>query len=184
MIEVICGPMFSGKTEELIRRLKRVAISGQTYIVIKPKIASRYDAEDTGISTHDETNSLNAVAVEDCIADIYYATEEYNVVAIDEAQFFSEKLYQVVMMLADSGKRIIISGLDTDFRRKPFPTIANLMSVADKVDKLHSICMGCKEDAIYSLRTSNETDLMVIGNQDTYLPLCRKCYNNKKDGTK
>lgn len=178
MIEVICGPMFSGKTEELIRRIKRVKIAGENYIVIKPSIESRYEGEKEGISTHDDM-SINALALNNCLPDVFYETKDYDVIAIDEAQFFDKNLYQIVLMLSDRGKRVIVSGLDTDFRREPFVTMSNIMAIADKVDKLHSICMGCKKDAVYSLRTTDETDLMVIGSSESYIPLCGKCYTNK-----
>ncbi len=178
MIEVICGPMFSGKTEELIRRIKRVKIAGENYIVIKPRIDSRYEGEVDGISTHDNV-SLNAIMLNNCLPDVFYESKDYDVIAIDEAQFFDKYLYQIVRELSDRGKRVIISGLDTDFRREPFVTMSNLMAIADRVDKLHSICMGCKKDAVYSLRTTDEKDLMVIGSSESYIPLCGKCYVQK-----
>lgn len=181
MIEIICGPMFSGKTEELIRRLKRVKITGKSYIVIKPDISSRYAGEETGISTHDETRVEKAVVAK-CLPDVFYLGMDMDVVVIDEAQFFDKYLYFIVGLLADRGKRIIISGLDLDFQREPFPTMSKLMCIADRVDKLHAICTNCKRNAIFSYRTTEEKDLIVIGSKESYIPLCRKCFNSKLNG--
>jgi len=179
MIEVICGPMFSGKTEELIRRLKRVIIAETPYIVFKPNIDSRNEAEDDGIATHDLCGKSDAHVV-NTAEEMYAMSSDYKVVAIDEAQFFESDLYMTVLKMADEGKRVIISGLDLDYLRQPFPTMSNLLAIADRVDKINSICMVCKENASYSLRLVEQSDLMVIGGQDTYLPVCRTCYNKKK----
>jgi thymidine kinase len=178
VIEVICGPMFSGKTEELIRRIKRVIISETTFIVFKPNIDSRNEKENNAIATHDLCGELQAVVV-DNIDDIYNKSKDYEVIAIDEAQFFDEDLYKIVLRMADEGKRIIISGLDLDYERNPFITMSKLFSIADKVDKINSICMVCKKNlANYSKRMVNNTDLMYIGDKKTYIPICRKCFNN------
>jgi thymidine kinase len=177
MIEVICGPMFSGKTEELIRRIKRVIISETPYVVFKPNIESRNDKENNAIATHDLCGELQAVVV-DNTDDIYNKGREFDVIAIDEAQFFDEGLYKIVLKLADEGKRIIISGLDLDYERNPFPTMSKLFSIADKVDKINSICMFCKKNlANYSKRVVDNKELMFIGDKQTYKPICRKCFN-------
>lgn len=176
MIEVVCGPMFSGKTEELLRRLKRVKIAGSSYIVVKPKIDSRYADEEVGIVTHDQQNKSIAIALDD-LGELKKLAMDYEVVAIDEAQFFDEDLYKVAMELADIGKRVIAVGLDLDSMRVPFATMAKLLAVADRVDKINSICMECKQNASYSFRKVPVVDQKYIGSTESYTPLCRSCYN-------
>jgi thymidine kinase len=178
MIEVTCGPMFSGKTEKLLRKLKRAKIAEVSYIVVKPNIASRYADEEVGIVTHDQESKAPAVVVSS-LEQLYEIAHNYQIIAIDEAQFFDKDLYKVVLKLADEGKRILASGLDMDFQREPFETMSNLLSVADKIDKINSVCMGCKGNASYSYRTVNNTDQKFIGSTESYLPLCRTCYNEK-----
>ena len=178
MIEVICGPMFSGKTEELIRRIKRVHIAGLECAVVKYDSKNRYQEEYTGIVSHDKKSYFVATPITSTL-NLYDYSQD--VIAIDEVQFFPDYLFKVIQNLSDCGKRIIVSGLDMDYLRQPFPTMANIIAVADTVDKLKSICMECKGDALYSFRTTNETELMVIGEKDSYMPLCIKCYNKKND---
>ena len=178
MIEVTCGPMFSGKTEKLIRKLKRAKIAEVSYIVVKPNISSRYDDEEIGIVTHDQEHKALAVVVND-LEQLYNIAHEYQIIAIDEAQFFDKDLYKTVLRLADEGKRIIASGLDMDFQREPFETMSNLLSIADKIDKITSVCVECKENAIYSHRTVAIEDQKFIGSTESYMPLCRKCFNKK-----
>jgi thymidine kinase len=171
--------MFSGKTEKLLRKLKRAKIAEVSYIVVKPNIASRYTDEEVGIVTHDQEHKALAVVVND-LEQLYNIAHEYQIIAIDEAQFFDKDLYKTVLKLADEGKRIIASGLDLDFQREPFETMSNLLSVADKVDKITSVCMGCKGNALYSYRTVNVNDQKFIGSTESYKPLCRECFNKQK----
>ena len=177
MIEVICGPMFSGKTEELIRRVKRVALAEQRYVVVKPNIKSRNKNEESGISTHDESNAIHAISISE--SELVETTKDFNVVAIDEVQFFDEDIYIQIQALSDAGKRIIISGLDMDFSRTPFKAMSNLLCIADKVLKLKSVCMSCKENASYSKRIAKSDKLVSIGGKESYQALCKKCYKKE-----
>lgn len=171
-IEVICGSMFSGKTEELIRRLKRAKIANQKVEIFKPKTDSRYSV-DTVIS-HDE-NAIASVVVEQS-AEILKLSQDISVVGIDEAQFFDDKLVDVCQKLAIRGVRVIAAGLDMDFRGKPFGPIPNLMSVAEYVTKVHAICPHCGNLATHSYRLSLEKETVVLGEKDKYEPRCRICY--------
>jgi len=180
MIEVICGPMFSGKTEELIRRLKRVKIAGLSCIVFKPTIESRYPDEVNGIATHDNESKIEAKKVS-IIEEIFHYGQNYDVIAIDEAQFFEAHLFEVALALNDLGKRIIISGLDLDYERKPFVTMSFLLSVATKINKLTSVCMKCKNAGNLSLRKTNDKKQKIIGANDLYMPVCNNCYIGKDE---
>jgi thymidine kinase len=175
-IEVVCGSMFSGKTEELIRRLKRAKIARQRVEIFKPAIDVRYD--DTDVVSHDET-TIHSTPVQNAAQILLYAND-FDVVGVDEAQFFDEQLVEVCNKLADSGVRVIVAGLDMDFMGKPFGPIPGLLATAEYVDKLHAICMGCGNLAQYSHRTSEEEGLVVLGEQNNYQPLCRKCYRERK----
>lgn len=179
MIDVITGPMFSGKTEELIRRIHTAETAGLKVKVFKPQIESRNESEVNAIATHNKKDSVAAMPVS---SSIYIVRESvgYDVVAIDEAQFFDEKLYTVLRVLSDNGKWIIASGLDMDYQREPFSTMANLMVIADKIDKYTSICNICKKPAAYSKRVVKENDRVFIGGDDSYIPCCTEHFLEKK----
>ena len=172
-IEVICGSMFSGKTEELLRRLKRAKIANQRVEIFKPKRDVRYD--DQSVVSHDD-NSIMSIPVGDS-EDIFQFIEEINVVGIDEAQFFDEKLPSVCEKLAIRGIRVIVAGLDMDFKGKPFGPIPSLLAKAEYITKVHAICPHCGNLATHSYRLTTETDTVVLGEKDKYEPRCRLCYN-------
>ena len=178
-IEVVCGSMFSGKTEELLRRLTRARIAKQKVEVFKPTVDTRYDEEE--VVSHDDKKSMS-IPVENASQILFYA-EEFEVVGIDEAQFFGDELVSVCNELADRGKRVIVAGLDMDYQGKPFGPIPQLMATAEYVTKVHAICMRCGNLANYSHRTVKDDKLVVLGETDAYEPLCRKCFlemRNKK----
>lgn len=171
-IEVICGSMFSGKTEELIRRLKRATFANQKTAVFKPVTDNRYSVEN--IVSHD-TKSISCTPVEkpETILEI---EDDVQVVGIDEAQFFDKSIVEVVEILASNGKRVIIAGLDQDFKAKPFGSMPQLMAIADDVQKVHAICVKCGNLANHSHRLSSDKKIVVIGEKEKYEPLCRTCY--------
>lgn len=171
-IEVVCGSMFSGKTEELIRRLKRAAIANQKVQIFKPKKDTRYD--DTNVVSHDE-NVLASQVVEQSTK-IYNLLDQVNVVGIDEAQFFDQDLVEVCQKLAVKGIRVIVAGLDMDFRGKPFGPIPDLLAVAEYITKVHAICPHCGSLATHSYRLTNEEETVVLGEKDKYEPRCRICF--------
>lgn len=172
-IEVICGSMFSGKTEELIRRLKRAQFANQKIEIFKPEVDTRYS--DMDVVSHD-LHSIPCTPVKDT-ARMLEAADDTQVVGIDEAQFFDESLVSVAQELANRGKRVIIAGLDTDFKGKPFGPIPALMAVAEDVQKVHAICVKCGNLANHSHRLTRSHKLVVLGEKDIYEPLCRQCYN-------
>ena len=171
-IEVICGSMFSGKTEELIRRLKRARIANQTVQIFKPAKDKRYD--EMRVVSHDE-NSIDSLPIENS-REIIVSAQNINVIGIDEAQFFDEELTEVCQKLAVSGTRVIVAGLDMDFRGRPFGPIPNLLAVAEYITKVHAICPHCGNLATHSYRLSQEQDTVVLGEKDKYEPRCRVCY--------
>jgi len=175
-IEVITGSMFSGKTEELIRRLKRAKIAKQQVEIFKPRIEVRYSVEE--VVSHDE-NAIHSTPV-DSSANILLLATGVQVVGIDEAQFFDDGLVDVCNQLADSGVRVIIAGLDMDYKGVPFGPIPGLMSIAEYVTKVHAICVRCGNLANYTHRLSEDDKLIVLGETDIYEPLCRICYANDK----
>jgi len=177
-IEVICGSMFSGKTEELIRRLKRARIARQKVEIFKPKIDVRYSDEE--VVSHDE-NAILSTPV-DTSRNILLLANDVEVVGIDEAQFFDEGLVEVCNMLAERGMRVIVAGLDMDFRGKPFGPIPKLLATAEYVTKVHAICVRCGNLAHYSHRTSTEEKLVLLGETDVYEPLCRECFHEANSG--
>ncbi len=177
-IEVICGSMFSGKTEELIRRLNRAKIAQQRIEIFKPEIDKRYD--DEKIISHDE-NSINSTPVQSA-SQILFLANEVDVVGIDEAQFFDDELANVCNHLADHGVRVIVAGLDMDYLRKPFGPIPALLASAEYVTKVHAICMRCGNLAQYSHRTVEDDNLVLLGEKDNYEPLCRSCFLEKSGG--
>ncbi len=172
-IEVICGSMFSGKTEELIRRLKRAQFANQKIEIFKPEVDTRYS--DMDVVSHD-LHSIPCTPVKDP-ARMLETAEETQVIGIDEAQFFDDSLINVAQELANRGKRVIIAGLDTDFKGKPFGPIPALMAVAEDVQKVHAICVKCGNLANHSHRLTKSHKLVVLGEKDVYEPLCRQCYN-------
>ncbi len=178
-IEVIVGCMFSGKSEELIRRIKRAIIANQRAVVFKPKIDNRYDLNK--VVSHNGI-SVEAIVIDKASEIMNYA-KDYEVIGIDEAQFFDNELITIVEELADNGKRVIIAGLDQDFRGEPFGIIPNLMAIADSVDKLHAICVICGAVATKSQRLINDKPasyddpVILVGSKETYQPRCRKCFN-------
>jgi thymidine kinase len=172
-IEVISGSMFSGKTEELIRRLRRAQFAGLKVEIFKPTIDNRYS--ETLVVSHDE-KSINSTPV-DSPASILLLSGDVDVVGIDEAQFFDESIVEVCNKLANSGIRVLIAGLDMDFMGKPFGPIPALLSIAEYVTKVHAICMRCGNLAQYSHRKSHEAQVVLLGEKDIYEPLCRSCYN-------
>ena len=171
-IEVIVGSMFSGKTEELIRRLNRAKIARQKVEIFKPHIDVRYS--DDEVVSHD-SNSIRSTPVETS-ANILLLASNVDVVGIDEAQFFDDGLSEVCNELANQGVRVIVAGLDMDFRGKPFGPIPNIMACAEYVTKVHAICMRCGNLANYSHRLSEADKLVVLGEKEEYEPLCRPCY--------
>ena len=172
-IEVICGSMFSGKTEELIRRMKRAQFAKQKVEIYKPCIDVRY-SEDKVVS-HD-SHSIPSTPI-DSPARMLELSNDVEVVGIDEAQFFDETLVEVVQTLANRGIRVIVAGLDTDFLGKPFGPMPALMAVAEDIQKVHAICVKCGSPANHSHRLSKNSELVVLGETDIYEPLCRHCYN-------
>ena len=170
-IEVICGSMFSGKTEELIRRLKRAKIANLKVEIYKPAIDTRYDQ--TKVVSHD-ANSVQSTPV-DHSSKILLLAENAEVVGIDEAQFFDEGIIEVCEALVMQGKRVIVAGLDMDYLGKPFGPMPQLLSVADFITKLHAICVKCGHLANISYRTSNEAGTVVLGETNNYEPRCRIC---------
>jgi thymidine kinase len=172
-IEVITGSMFSGKTEELIRRMRRAGFARQKIEIFKPAIDVRYSATD--VVSHDE-NSIRSTAVENS-SNILLLAHDVDVIGIDEAQFFDKHLVDVAVQLANQGIRVIIAGLDMDFRGMPFGPIPNLMAVADMVTKVHAVCLRCGNNALFSHRLSEKEQLVLLGEKDIYEPLCRHCYN-------
>lgn len=177
-IEVICGSMFSGKTEELIRRLRRAQIAKQTVEIFKPAIDTRYHSED--VVSHDE-NSIHSTPVQAATQILLYAND-FDVVGIDEAQFFDLELVNVCNQLANMGTRVIVAGLDMDYTGKPFGPMPGLLATAEFVDKVHAVCISCGEPAQYSHRKVGKEGLVVLGETDNYEPLCRKCYIERKKG--
>ena len=171
-IEVICGSMFSGKTEELIRRIKRAKIANQKIQIFKPVTDNRY--HETNVVSHDE-NSIVSVAI-NTSSEILNNVSDVNVVGIDEAQFFDEKLPEVCQKLAVRGIRVIIAGLDMDYKGKPFGPIPYLLSIAEYITKVHAICPHCGNLATHSYRLSSENDTVVLGFKDTYEQRVRICY--------
>jgi thymidine kinase len=171
-IEVIAGSMFSGKTEELIRRLKRAKFARQKVEIFKPVIDVRYSQ--TEVVSHDE-NSIHSTPVGNS-ANILLLTGNVDVIGIDEAQFFDKGLVEVVIKLADLGVRVIVAGLDMDFKGKPFGPIPDLMAVADDITKVHAICVKCGNVAQFSHRLSEKEQVVLLGEKDVYEPLCRGCF--------
>ncbi len=174
-IEVVVGSMFSGKTEELIRRLKRAKFAKQRVEIFKPQLDTRYSQEE--VVSHD-SNSIHSTPVESS-GNIFLLSSDVDVIGIDEAQFFDMGLIEVCDKLANQGVRVIVAGLDMDFRGVPFGPIPQLMACAEHVTKVHAICVKCGDLAQYTHRKSESEKLVLLGEMDIYEPLCRACYNKE-----
>jgi thymidine kinase len=174
-VEVICGSMFSGKTEELIRRLKRAQFAKQKVEIFKPKTDTRYHESD--VVSHD-SNSIRSTPVEMSTNILLYASD-VQVVGIDEAQFFDDGLISVCTDLANAGVRVIVAGLDMDYKGNPFGPIPKLMAIAEHVTKVHAICVRCGAIANHSHRKTDVDSLVLLGEMDNYEPLCRDCFYGK-----
>ena len=172
-IEVICGSMFSGKTEELIRRLKRAQFAKQKVEIFKPQIDTRYD--EVKVVSHQGTE-IHSTPVP-ASSNILLLANDVDVIGIDEAQFFDMELINVCNQLANSGVRVIVAGLDMDFKGQPFGPMPGLLAIAEYVTKVHAICVRCGSLAHISHRTTQDTNLVLLGETDSYEPLCRDCYN-------
>lgn len=172
-IEVICGSMFSGKSEELIRRIKRANFAKQRVEVFKPAIDTRYSEED--VVSHDH-NAIPSTPVDSSIS-ILLLSSEIDVVGIDEAQFFDEGIIDVCTQLANRGVRVIVAGLDMDFRGIPFGPMPALCAIADDVTKVHAICVKCGSLAYVSHRLVQNDRQVLLGETQEYEPLCRECFN-------
>jgi thymidine kinase len=172
-IELITGSMFSGKTEELIRRLRRAQFAGLKVAIFKPSLDKRYS--ETRVVSHDE-KSISSTPVDNA-SSILLLAGDVAVVGIDEAQFFDESIVNVCNALADNGIRIIVAGLDMDFMGKPFGPMPALLAIAEYVTKVHAICMHCGNLAQYSHRKSGGDQVVLLGEKDIYEALCRACYN-------
>ncbi len=171
-IEVIAGCMFSGKTEELIRRLKRAKIARQQVEIFKPSIELRYD--EINIVSHD-ANAIQSTPVP-ASSNILLLGHEVDVIGVDEAQFFDDQLPYVCETLANSGTRVIVAGLDMDYLGKPFGPMPHLLAIADYISKVHAICISCGDLATHSHRHVKDSSLILLGEKESYVPLCRSCF--------
>jgi thymidine kinase len=171
-IEVICGSMFSGKTEELIRRMKRAKIANLKVEIFKPSVDIRY--HEMNIVSHDD-NSILSTPIDNSQT-ILLLSQDVDVVGIDEAQFFDAEIMHVCQQLALKGTRVIVAGLDMDFMGKPFGPMPQLLSIADYITKLHAICVICGNMASFSYRKMAANSLVLLGQKEEYMPLCRKHY--------
>ena len=176
-IEVICGNMFSGKTEELIRRIRRAQIAKMSTYIFKPKIDSRFSKDH--IVSHNQEKMKSCTI--DNPSDILKLVNKTQVIGIDEAQFFDESLIDISKILASRGKRIIIAGLDTDYRGTPFGPMPGIMCEADYLDKLRAICIKCGNPASYTQRTTSHNNQILLGELDKYEARCRNCFKIPKD---
>ena len=172
-IEVICGSMFSGKTEELLRRLKRAKFANLKISVFKPHIDVRYDNKK--VVSHD-LNEIKSIAVK-CPLEILKQLDDSQVVAIDEAQFFGEELVFVCNKIANQGVRVIIAGLDMDFLGNPFGVMPQILAIAEHITKVHAICVDCGRLANHSYRLTKNQELVQLGQKNEYKPLCRICFS-------
>ena len=172
-IEVVCGSMFSGKTEELIRRLNRAKIAKMKVEIFKPAIDTRYDEQD--IVSHNR-NIIRSTPVHSS-SEILLLSHDSEVVGIDEAQFFDDGIVEIANKLAENGKRVIVAGLDMDSRGIPFGPMPALMAIAEYVTKVHAICVVCGDIANYSYRKGSNENQVLLGELDSYEARCRKCYH-------
>lgn len=180
-IEVICGSMFSGKTEELLRRIRRAEFANQEIELFKPAIDTRYDEND--VVSHNENSRISTPVNNSSEILLYVNMSTVQVVAIDEVQFFDDGIVDVCNQLANAGIRVIVSGLDMDFKGNPFGPMPRLMAVAEYVSKQHAICTQCGDLAQYSHRIVASQSQVLLGEKDAYVPLCRHCFNelNKEE---
>lgn len=176
-IEVVCGSMFSGKTEELIRRLKRAKIANKKVEIFKPGIDTRY--HDENVVSHN-ANSIRSTPITHS-ENILLLAEGVDVVGIDEAQFLDAELPRVCEQLAQKGIRVIVVGLDMDFEGKPFGPVPHLLSIADYITKVHAICVKCGDIAHFSYRTSQDKNKILLGEMESYQPRCRTCFYKGED---
>lgn len=176
-IEVICGSMFSGKTEELIRRLKRAQFAKQKIATFKPTIDKRYS--DLDVVSHD-SHSISCTPIKSP-SRMLQIDPDVQVVGIDEAQFFDESIIEVCQELANRGVRVIVAGLDTDYMGKPFGPIPGLLAIAEDVQKVHAICVRCGDIAHHSHRLSRSDKLVELGEKDIYEPVCRHCFKQLRE---
>jgi thymidine kinase len=176
-IEVICGSMFSGKTEELMRRLRRAEIAKMSISIFKPNIDSRYEKDH--IVSHNKLKMMSFIT--DSPEEIIKMSKKHDVIGIDEAQFFDHSIVSVCKELAADKKRVIVAGLDTDYRGLPFGPMPDIMCEAEYIDKLRAICVICGNPASYSQRTSDDSDQVVIGELDKYEARCRNCFQPPKE---
>lgn len=176
-IEVVCGSMFSGKTEELIRRMKRAKFAKQKVEIFKPSLDTRYSDED--VVSHDK-NTIRSTPI-DSFGAILLLASDIDVVGIDEAQFFDDGLVEVCNQLANNGIRVIVAGLDMDYKGIPFGPIPALCAIADEVTKVHAICVKCGALAYVSHRLIHNDKRVLLGEKDEYEPLCRECYQRSID---
>lgn len=174
-IEIICGSMFSGKTEELIRRLRRAEFANQKILLFKPMLDNRYSEE--SIISH-QGSSLEAISIDSPNEIMNHWQDEF-IVAIDETQFFDASIVIICSELAKKGVRVIVAGLDMDFQGKPFGPMPDLLCIAEYVTKVHAICVSCGNLAQFSHRISDEKDQVLLGAIDSYTPLCRSCFNKR-----
>ena len=174
-MEVICGSMFSGKTEELIRRLRRAEMAGQNVEIFKPKLDTRYAEEE--VVSHNQ-NKIRSTPVESP-NEILLLGSTCDVIGIDEAQFFDESIVEVANTLANNGVRVVIAGLDMDFMGRPFGPIPNLMATAEYVTKVHAICKRTGNLANHSMRTTANKDLVQLGETESYEAVSRKVFNEE-----
>ncbi len=171
-IEIICGSMFSGKTEELIRRLNRAKIARQKVEIFKPALDIRYHEED--VVSHNAT-AIRSTPIHNS-AEIYLLATDSQVIGIDEVQFFDEGIIEVCTRLANQGKRVIVAGLDMDYQGKPFGVVPQLMAIAEFVTKVHAICVRCGKIAAYSFRLVPSADQILLGETESYEARCRACF--------
>jgi len=174
-IEVICGSMFSGKTEELIRRINRARFAKLSVQLFKPRLDVRYDESD--VVSHD-SRTVTATPVDRSSAILLLAGHS-QVIGIDEAQFFDNKLPEVCTILANKGVRVIVAGLDMDFKGRPFGPMPALMAIAESVTKVHAVCVRCGNPALYSYRLVPSKEKVLLGEKESYEPRCRVCFNSK-----
>ncbi len=172
-IEVVCGSMFSGKTEELIRRIRRAEIARLNFQIFKPETDNRYHTEK--VVSHNR-DSIDSTVVTHSSA-ILLLENSVQVVGIDEAQFFDHGLTEVCSTLANKGKRVIVAGLDMDYRGRPFGPVPDLMAIAEHVTKVHAVCVCCGAPATYTYRKSESEQQVLLGEKDRYEPRCRMCFN-------
>ncbi len=175
-IEVICGPMFSGKTEELMRRLRRAKIAQQNIELFKPSLDKRY--HEKKVVSHDDTEMDSKVIENE--KDILLLSEKAEVVAIDEAQFFDPIIIEIIKEIANNGKRVIVAGLDKDYMGRPFGPMPELLATAEFITKLHAICVSCGSLASFSYRIKNSDNTVMLGASNEYQARCRACFNLDK----